>query len=170
MEVHYGQHLCIERRYDCRGYASVEFFGRRIWHPTSSHFLRQNCRPQGRSFFRTSHSGVCRHVYGHLFSAAWILIHRWTRLPSSFAGPSSLLCCTIGPLQVDADVSVLRQSKDVWRVSRFHGDDFRLSVPIFIGDLGHLMLFLLLSRSGFSGEVPGSSDFWLLMCPCCATG
>jgi hypothetical protein len=98
-------------------------------------------------------------VYGHLFSAAWILIHRWTRLPSSFAGPSSLLCCTIGPLQVDADVSVLRQSKDVWRVSRFHGDDFRLSVPIFIGDLGHLMLFLLLSRSGFSGEVPGSSDF-----------
>jgi hypothetical protein len=31
-------------------------------------------------------------------------------------------------------------------------------VPIFVGDLGHLMLFLLLSRSDFSGEVPGCSD------------
>ena len=40
-------------------------------------------------------------------------------------GPSPLLlCCTIGPLQVDADVSVLRQSKDVWRVNCFHGDGF----------------------------------------------
>ena len=67
-------------------------------------------------FLWTSHSGVCRHVYGHLFSAAWILIHCWTRLASSFAVPSPLLCCTIGPLQVDADFSVLRQSKDVWRV------------------------------------------------------
>jgi hypothetical protein len=36
----------------------------------------------------------------------------------------ALLCCTIGPLQVDADVSVLRQSKDVWRVICFHGDGF----------------------------------------------
>jgi hypothetical protein len=27
-------------------------------------------------------------------------------------------------MQVDADVSVLRQSKDVWRVSRLHGDGF----------------------------------------------
>ena len=91
-------------------------FRRRIWHPTSSHFLRRNCRPQGRSFLRTSHSGVCGHVYGHLFSAAWILIHRWIRLASNFVVPSPLLCCTIGPLQVDADASVLRQSKDVWRV------------------------------------------------------
>jgi hypothetical protein len=115
-----------------------------IWHPTSSLFLRRNCRPQGCSSLRTSHSGVCRHVYGHLFSAAWILIHRWTRLASSFAGLSPLLCCTIGPLQADADVSVQRQSKDVWRVSRFYGDGFWLSVPIFVGDLGHLMLFLLL--------------------------
>jgi hypothetical protein len=119
---------------------------------------------------RTSHSGVCRYVYRHLFSAAWILIHRRTRLTSSFAGPSPLLCCTIGPLQVDPDVSVLRQSKDVWCVSRFHRDGFWLSVPIFIGDLGHLMLFLLLSRSGFSGEVSGCSDLGLWMCPCCVTG
>jgi hypothetical protein len=28
------------------------------------------------------------------------------------------------PLKVDADVSVQRQSKDVWRVSRFQGDGF----------------------------------------------
>ena len=47
------------------------------------------------------------------FSAACILIHRWTRLASSFAGPSPLLCYTIGSLQFDADVSVLRRSKDV---------------------------------------------------------
>jgi hypothetical protein len=33
--------------------------------------------------------------------------------------------CTIGPLQIDADVSVLRQNKDVWWVhNRFHGDGF----------------------------------------------
>ena len=44
-------------------------FRRRIWHPTS-HFLRRNCWRQGHSSLRTSHSGVCRHVYGHLFSAA----------------------------------------------------------------------------------------------------
>jgi hypothetical protein len=143
---------------------------RRIWHPTSSHFLRWNCRPQGRSSLRISHSGVCRHVYDHLFFAAWILIHRWTRLASSFAGPSPLLCCTIGPLQVDTDVSVLRKGKDVLRVSCFHEDGFWLSVPIFVGDLRQLMLFLLLSRSGFSGEVPECSDLGLLMCPCCATG
>jgi hypothetical protein len=65
----------------------VELFGHRIWHPTSSHFLHRNCRPQWRSFLRTSHSGVCRHVYGHLFSAAWILIHRWTRFDSWETGP-----------------------------------------------------------------------------------
>jgi hypothetical protein len=146
-------------------------FRRRIRHLTSSLFLRRNCRPQGRGSLRTSHSGVCRHVYGHFFSAAWILIHRWTKLASSFASPSPLLCCTIGPLKVDAsDVSILRQSKDVWRVSRFHRDSFWQSVPIFVGDLGYLMLFLLLSRSGFSCEVPGCSDLGLLMCPCCATG
>jgi hypothetical protein len=120
---------------------------------------------------RASHSGVCRHLYGHLFSAAWFLIHRWTRLASSFAGPSPLLCCTIGPLKVDVpDVSVLRKSKDVWRVSRFHRDGFWLSVPIFVGDLGYLMLFILLSRSGFSWEVPECSDLGLLMCPCCVAG
>jgi hypothetical protein len=34
-------------------------FRRRIWHPTSSHFLRRN--------WRTAHSGVCRQVYSHLF-------------------------------------------------------------------------------------------------------
>ena len=34
------------------------------------------CRPEGRSSLRSSHSGVCRHVYGHFFSAACILIHR----------------------------------------------------------------------------------------------
>jgi hypothetical protein len=33
--------------------------------------------------------------------------------PVSFAGPSPLLCCTIGPLQVDADVSVLHQIKSI---------------------------------------------------------
>jgi hypothetical protein len=60
---------------------------------------------------------------------------------NNFGGGSVI---TTGPLQVDADVSVQRQSKDVWRVSRFHGDGFWLSVPIFVGDLGHLMLFLLL--------------------------
>ena len=114
-------------------------FRRRIWHPTSSH------------------------VYSHLFSAAWILIHLWTRLASSFVGPTPLLCCIIGPLQVDADASVLRQGKDVWRVSRFHRDVFWLTMPIIMGDLGHLMLFLLLSRSGFSCEVPGCSYLGLLM-------
>jgi hypothetical protein len=149
----------------------VDDLWRRIWHLTSSHFLRQNCRPQGCSSLRTSHSGVCRHVYGHLFSATWILIHRWTRLASSFAGPSPLRCCTIGPSQVGVDVSVLRQSKNVWWVhSRFHGDGFWLSVPVFVGDLGYLMLFHLLSRSGFSGEVPGCNNIGLLMCSCCATG
>jgi hypothetical protein len=61
-------------------------------------------------------TGICRHVYSNFFSAAWILIHHWTRLASSFAGPSPLLCCTIGPLQVDADVSVLLQSKDVLQI------------------------------------------------------
>jgi hypothetical protein len=127
----------------------------------SSHFLLRNCRPQGRSSLWSSYSGICRHVYDHLFSAVWILIHRWTRLASSFAGPSPLLCCTIGPLQVDDDISVLRQSKDVWRVSRFHGEGFWLS--IFVGNLRHLMLFLLLSRSGFSGEGPECSD---LSCCC----
>jgi hypothetical protein len=65
-------------------------------------------------------------------------------------------------LQVDADVSVLRQSKDVWRGSRFHGDGYWLSVPIFVGDLGHLMLFLLLSWSGFSGELLWSDVIWTL--------
>jgi hypothetical protein len=145
-------------------------FKRRIWHPTSWHFFRRNCWPEGRRSLRSSDSGVCRHVYGHLFSAAWILIHRWTRLASSFADPSPLLCCTIGPFEVDADVSVLCQRKDVRLVIRFYGDDFWLSVPIFVGDLGHLMLFLLLSRYGFSDEVPGCSDLGLLMCPCCATG
>ena len=113
-----------------------------------------------------SHSGVCRHVYSHLLSVAWVLIYRWTRLASSFAGPSPLRCCTIGPLQVDVDVSVLRQSKNVWCVhSRFHGDGFWLSVPVFVGDLGYLMMFLLLSPSGFSGEVPGCNNSGLLMCP-----
>ena len=141
-------------------------FRRRIWHPTSSYFLRRNCRPQWRSTLRTSHSGVCRNVYGHLFSAAWILIHRWT----SFAGSSRLLCCTIGTLQVDSDVSIQRQSKDLWRLSRFHGDGFWLSVPIFVGVLGHLMLFLLLSRFGFSVEVPGCNALGLLMWPRCVTG
>ena len=112
-------------------------FRRRIWYPTSSHFLRRNCRPQGRSSLRISHSGVCRHVYGYLFSTAWILIHRWTRVASSFADSRPLFCCTNGPLPVDADVSVLSQSKDIdRRVSRFHGDGFWLSVPIFVGDLG----------------------------------
>jgi hypothetical protein len=54
-------------------------------------------------------------------------------------GPSPLRCCTIGPSQVDVDVSVLRQSKNVWWVhSRFHGDGFWLSVPVFVGDLGYL--------------------------------
>ena len=130
--------------------------------PTAWHFLRRNFRPQERSSLRTSHSGVCRHAPGHLFYAAWILIHRWARLASSFVGPSSSLCCTIVPLQVDADVSVLRQGKDFWRVSRFHGDGFWLSVPIFVGDLVHLMLFLLLSWCGFSSEVPGCSNLLLL--------
>jgi hypothetical protein len=37
--------------------------------------------------------------------------------------PYSVLCCTIGPLKVDADISVLRQSKGLWWVrSRFQGD------------------------------------------------
>jgi hypothetical protein len=99
-------------------------FRRRIWHPTSSHFLRQNCRPQGRSSLWTSNSDVCWHVYRHLFSAAWIFIHRWTRLASSFAGHRPLLCCAIGPLQVDADVSVLRQSKDVLPVRTFSRRQF----------------------------------------------
>jgi hypothetical protein len=144
--------------------------GHMIWYPTSSHFLSWNCRPEGRSSFWSSHFSVNRHVYGHLFSAAWILIHHWTRLASSFTDPSPLLCCTIGPMQVDADVSVLRQSKDVRRVNRFHVDGFWLSVPIFVGELGHLMLFLLLQRSSFSGEVPGCRDLGLLMCPCCVTG
>jgi hypothetical protein len=103
---------------------------REIWRPTSSHFLRRNCWHQGRSSLRNSHSGVCRHMHGHLFSAAWILIHRWTRLASSFAGPRPLLCCTIGSLQVGADVSVLHQCKDVWRVSRFHGNGFWLCADI----------------------------------------
>ena len=107
-------------------------------------------------------------MYGHLLSAAWILVHHWTRLASSFAGDCPLLCCTIGSLQVDADVSVLCQCKDVWCVSGFHGDGFWLSVPIYVGHLGQLMLFLLLSRFGFSDEVPGCSDLELLMCPCCA--
>ena len=89
------------------------------------------------------------------FITCTAILNRWTRLTSSFADSSPLLCCTIGPLQVDADFSVLRQSKDVWRVSRFLGDGFWLSVPIFVGDMGHFMLFLLLSRSDFSGEVPG---------------
>jgi hypothetical protein len=43
-------------------------FRERIWHPTSSHFLRRNYGPQGCSSLRTSHSVVCRHVYGHIFS------------------------------------------------------------------------------------------------------
>jgi hypothetical protein len=34
----------------------------------------------------------------------------------------------------------------------------------FVGDLGHLMVFLLLSRFGFSDEVPGCRDPGLLMC------
>ena len=169
-EVHYGQHVWCQNLISVSRGVKVAVctswvFRRRIWQPTSSHFLRRNFRPQRRSSLRTSHSGVCRHVYFHLFSAAWILIHRWTRP----AGPSPLLCCTIGPLQVDADVSVLRQRKDVWCVSHFHGDGFWLSVPIFVGDQGHLMLFLLLSLSGFSGKVPGCSDLGLLMCPCCVT-
>ena len=43
-------------------------FRRRIWHSTSSHFLRRKCRPQWRSSMRTSHYGVCRYVYGHLWA------------------------------------------------------------------------------------------------------
>jgi hypothetical protein len=54
--------------------------------------------------------------------------------------------------------------------SGFHGDGFWLSVPIYVGHQGQLMLFLLLSRFGFSDEVPRCSDIELLMCPCCATG
>ena len=163
-------------QYTCRAALKLSWmctswvFRRRIWHPTSSHLHRRNCIPQGRSSLRTSHYGVCRHVYGDLFSAAWILIHRWTRLSYSFAGPRPLLCCTIGPLQVDAGISIQHQGKDVWRVSCFYGDGFRLSVPIFVGDLGNFMLFLLLSRSAFWGEVPACSDPGVLMCLCCATG
>jgi hypothetical protein len=113
---------------------------------------------------------------------------------------------------------LLRQCKGLWWVrSRFQRDGLWLSVPIFVGDQGHLMLFrwdlqnwgrvwfsdesrfmlqtrdgctrvyrrrnerfarncvlevdnfgdlmlfLLLSRSGFSGEVLGSSDLGMLM-------
>jgi len=121
------------------------------------------CKP-----FIPASVNTCTAIY--LFSAALICIHRWTNLAPSFTGHSPLLCCTIGPLQVDADVSVLCQGMDVWRVSNFHGDGFWLSAPIFVGDLGHLKLFLLLSRSGFSCEVRGWSDLGLLMCPCCVTG
>ena len=73
------------RKCDVKTSSLYRVFQGRLWHPTSSNFLRRNCRPQGRSSLRTSHSGVCRHVCGHLFSAAWILIHRRTRLASSFA-------------------------------------------------------------------------------------
>jgi hypothetical protein len=38
---------------------------------------------------RTSHSGVCRHVYGHLFSAAWILI------PSNASGLRRIAAQTV---------------------------------------------------------------------------
>jgi len=79
------------------GCAPVEFFGRRIWHLTSSHFFRQNCRPEGRGSLRTSHSCVCRHIYSHLLSAVWILIHRWTRFASSFAGPNPYSVVPLDP-------------------------------------------------------------------------
>ena len=146
----------------------VGCFGLSIWHPTSSHFLRRTFRPQGRSSLRTSNSGVCTHMYGHLFSAAWTLIHRWTRHASSFAGHSPLRCCTIGPLQVHADISVLRQSKDVWPVNRFHGDDFWLSVAIFVWDLGNAVFLAVTVRFLMWGT--RFSDLGLLMCPCCAKG
>ena len=73
-EVHCGQHVWCQNLISLYRAAlrlprsaPVEFFGRRIWHPTSSHFLRRNCRPQGRSSLRSSHSDVCRHVYAISF-------------------------------------------------------------------------------------------------------
>jgi hypothetical protein len=88
-------HSCIEWRLGCRGCAQVEFFRRR--YPTSSHFLHRNCRPQWSSSLRTSHSGVFRHVYGHLFCSMNLDSSlKQTRLQLS--GPIPLLCCTIGPL------------------------------------------------------------------------
>jgi hypothetical protein len=78
-------HLCIERRSGCRGCAPVEFFRRRIWHLTSSRFLHRKCQPQGRSSLRTSHSGVCRHVYSHLLSAAYTCCPQWTLVGRFFS-------------------------------------------------------------------------------------
>jgi hypothetical protein len=42
--------------------------------------------------------------------------------------------------------------------------------PVFTETAFDVVFLVLLSRSGFSGEVPGCSDIGLLMCPCCATG
>jgi hypothetical protein len=101
---------------------------------------------------------------------AWILIHRWIRITSIFAGLSPLLCCTIEPLQVHADVAVLCQSKDVWRVSRFHEDGFWLSVSISLNWIQSLNCFSILLRYANTRQsYPehrhwSSSGRWIIKC------
>ena len=64
-DVHCGKHLWCQNLISvsngtkvARDVHQLSFFRRRIWLPTSSHFLRRDCRLQGRSSLRTSHSGV----------------------------------------------------------------------------------------------------------------
>ena len=66
----------------------------------------------------------CRHVYSHVLSAAWILIHRWTRLSSNFAGfPALYAVATSDPCKsMPTSQYCAKIRTSVGCVSRFHKD------------------------------------------------
>jgi hypothetical protein len=84
-------------------------YRRRIWHPTSSHFLHRNCRPQGRSSCEPlipASVDTCTAI-SFLQHESWFMTE--SDSPPVLQVPALY---SVAP----SDVSVLRQSKYVWRV------------------------------------------------------
>ena len=111
-------------------------FRRRIWHPTSSHFLRRNCRPQGTvpcELLIPASVDTCTAI-SFLQHESWFIAEPDSppvlQVPAPYSVAPSYPCKSLPTSQYCANV---RTS------GRFHGDGFWLSVPIFVGDLGHLM-------------------------------
>lgn len=97
----------------------------------------------------TSHAGVCRQMNGYIFCLACNLIHRTARHHAflQFFMLNLSFCC-----------KTMRTSQDytkVWCVCRFYGEGLWLTVPIFVGDLGHFVPFLKLRWTDFSNEIHG---------------
>jgi hypothetical protein len=136
-EVHCGQHVWCQNLISVSGGAKVavnvhqlRFSAYDMGHPTSSHFFRRNCRLKDTipcetlipaSLDRCTAISFLQHESWFIAELDSPPVYQ-VQVPYSVA-PSD-------PLLVDADVSVLCQSKDVWRVSRFHGDGFWLCADI----------------------------------------